>query len=250
VSRCDQYFLTIVFQITISISRSNHKITDKRLPAISIEKSLAARMQSTKKNGDDIGARDDALHLSRWCLSRPADFSFRSLRSTSSLLSPWHGAHTDGSLHFALALLLQVPGPPYPFARCGVTMPSHSWALLPVLLLLSLLLPVAAEWRMEKQRAGEASCYIECRIRGKLHSLPSPSLWPAYRSFYPTSPFSLRFSEKFWPIELSAKTCRWYQIFIIWNKRYYNCVFIVYTLTNVDNVHRTNYKIVLNYLYS
>jgi len=140
--------------------------------------------------------------------------------------------------------------PPYPFARCGVTMPSHSWALLPVLLLLSLLLPVAAEWRMEKQRAGEASCYIECRIRGKLHSLPSPSLWPAYRSFYPTSPFSLRFSEKFWPIELSAKTCRWYQIFIIWNKRYYNCVFIVYTLTNVDNVHRTNYKIVLNYLYS
>lgn len=85
---------------------------------------------------------------------------------------------------------------PYPFARCGVTMPSHSWALLPVLLLLSLLLPVAAEWRMEKQRAGEASCYIECRIRGKLHSLPSPSPWPAYRSFYPTSPFSLRFSEK------------------------------------------------------
>jgi len=57
VSRCDQHFLTIVFQITISISRSNHKITDKRLPAISIEKSLAARMQSTKKKMATISER-------------------------------------------------------------------------------------------------------------------------------------------------------------------------------------------------
>lgn len=46
------------------------------------------------------------------------------------------GAHADGyvSLHFALALLLQVPRGPLPpspfppsFARRGVTMPSHSW---------------------------------------------------------------------------------------------------------------------------
>lgn len=73
-------------------------------------------------------------------------------------------------LHFALALLLQVPGPLRTRARareqerkrkrerehgavCYNARPLL--ALLPVLLLLSLLLPVAAEWRMGKQRADE-----------------------------------------------------------------------------------------------
>lgn len=77
--------------------------------------------------------------------------------------------HTDASLHFALALLLQVQSP-----HCY-----NGWpllALLPVLLLLSLLLPVAADRRMEKRRA---SCFVECRIRGKLHSL-----WPAFLSLF------------------------------------------------------------------
>lgn len=96
------------------------------------------------------------------------------------------------SLHFALALLLQVPGSPL-FAPYGVTMPSHSWALLPVLLLLSLLLPVAAEWRMEKQRAGGASCYVECRIRGKLHS---PPLGPPIVAFIPPLHFPQLFRRK------------------------------------------------------
>ena len=79
--------------------------------------------------------------------------------------------HTDASLHFALALLLQVQSP-----HCY-----NGWpllALLPVLLLLSLLLPVAADRRMEKRRA---SCFVECRIRGKLHSLrPASCLIPSF----------------------------------------------------------------------
>ena len=79
--------------------------------------------------------------------------------------------HTDASLHFALALLLQVQSP-----HCY-----NGWpllALLPVLLLLSLLLPVAADRRMETRRA---SCFVECRIRGKLHSLrPASCLIPSF----------------------------------------------------------------------
>lgn len=83
--------------------------------------------------------------------------------------------HTDASLHFALALLLQVQSP-----HCY-----NGWpllALLPVLLLLSLLLPVAADRRMEKRRA---SCFVECRIRGKLHSLwPASSLYLSLSLFH------------------------------------------------------------------
>lgn len=113
-----------------------------------------------------------------------ADFSSRSLRSAFflPLLSPLARGTRRWVPPFCARIVTpstRPPPPPLPFARCGVTMPSHSWALLPVLLLLSLLLPVAAEWRMEKQRTGGASCYVECRIRGKLHSpllAPSPSL--------------------------------------------------------------------------
>lgn len=161
-------------------------------PTISKKISYRGCNPVQKKNGDGIGARDDALHLSRRRLSlfRPSG------TRPPSPLSPWHGAHADGSLHFALALLLQVLGP-LSFARCGVTMPSHSWALLPVLLLLSLLLPVAAEWRMEKQRAGGASCYIECRIRGKLHSLPLPPSGPPIVAFIPPLHFPSAFPKSF-----------------------------------------------------
>lgn len=158
-------------------------------------------MQKKKEMAD--GARDDALHLSRRRLSLfPADFSSRSLRSASSFPSCSLGTgHTQmGPSILRSALLLQVLGP-LSFARCGVTMPSHSWALLPVLLLLSLLLPVAAEWRMEKQRAGGASCYVECRIRGKLHSPPLPPLrpWSTYPpvAFIPPLHFPSAFPKSF-----------------------------------------------------
>lgn len=92
--------------------------------------------------------------------------------------------HTDASLHFALALLLQVQSP-----HCY-----NGWpllALLPVLLLLSLLLPVAADRRMEERRA---SCFVECRIRGKLHSLWSASSLSLSLSLCPPSRLSHFFS--------------------------------------------------------
>lgn len=117
---------------------------------------------------------------------RPVEDPFPRFGTTLPLSAPHHSllplrriipyspcllgaGHTDASLHFALALLLQVQSP-----HCY-----NGWpllALLPVLLLLSLLLPVAADRRMEKRRA---SCFVECRIRGKLHSL-----WPAFLSLF------------------------------------------------------------------
>lgn len=146
------------------------------------------------KNGDGVGARDDALHLSRRSLSL-ADFSFRSLRSASSF--PLGTGHTQmGPSILRSHCYSKYPAPCPSFAQCDVTMPSHSWALLPVLLLLSLLLPVAAEWRMEKQTAGGASCYVECRIRGKLHSPPSPP-GPPIVAFIPPLHFPPLFPKSF-----------------------------------------------------
>lgn len=113
---------------------------------------------------------DDAVPLSLSLSSLPPPRSLLPLRRIIPYSPCLLGAgHTDASLHFALALLLQVQSP-----HCY-----NGWpllALLPVLLLLSLLLPVAADRRMEKRRA---SCFVECRIRGKLHSL-----WPAFLSLF------------------------------------------------------------------
>lgn len=104
--------------------------------------------------------------LGHGCLSSPlSSLSFSLSRYRRIIPCLFGTGHTDASLHFALALLLQVQSP-----HCY-----NGWpllALLPVLLLLSLLLPVAADRRMEERRA---SCFVECRIRGKLHSLWSAS---------------------------------------------------------------------------
>lgn len=182
-------------------------------------------------NGDGvyIGARDDASHLSR-CPSL----------SFSPPPFPRHGVHADGyvSLHFALALLLQVPrGPPPPTPR-----PSRG-AVLQCLAtpgivtgIVIIIATVAAEWRMEKQRAGEPAAMLSAALEANYTHPPYPS-GPPIVAFIPPLFRKVSFCRNV--REKSSNIISLHQIFTIRDKYlsfFANIVSFYYALNKKDVV--------------
>lgn len=134
-----------------------------------------------------IGARDDASHLSHRLSLSPLPPSLLSF----SLFLAFSLPLTRGTRRWVcvppFCARIVTPSTSGPPPRTFTPCPSRG-AVLQCLAtpgivtgIVIIIATVAAEWRMEKQRAGGASCYVECRIRGKLHSPSPPLLLPRIR---------------------------------------------------------------------
>lgn len=161
------------------------------------------RMQLRNKWRRYISERVTMCCIYLVSLSLPPPLSLNLSLSFSPRPFPRHGAHADGyvSLHFALALLLQVPrGPPAPShppsscpSRRGVTMPSHSWHCYRYCYYYRYCCGRVANGKAEGQwsPAATLSAALEANYTHPLSPHPRILLESAYRSLQP-----YLFSEK------------------------------------------------------